>query len=189
MEVRFKQGYISSTFSGPNNYKFQYVLKCMAGHWFEVETEYLFNNQFNIKGISLGKAKVLARRAGKQYREYVIESLTTGIRAFDSYCSIIIDDARIGRKLCHWCHTHNRVDTFKCSKCGKKEYFSKPFRALKTEDTLVLAQFYPRAYHQLPNSYKNDSCVLYSDDTGILKARGDLGWEAKWNGFRWVECQ
>jgi hypothetical protein len=60
---------------------------------------------------------------------------------------------------------------------------------MKTTDPLELEKHYPRAYNQLPNSYKNDSVVEYSDECGELIAKGDVlsgEWIAKWNGFNWV---
>ncbi len=54
-----------------------------------------------------------------------------------------------------------------------------------TTNPLVLEKHYPRAYHQIPNSYKNDSVVEYNDTSGIVLAKGD-DWTAKWNGFNWV---
>ena len=127
MEVRFKVGNKLQQRFIPYNFKFGQVLKCMAGHWFEVETEFLFSDQFNIKGISQAKAEVLAKRVKAQYRAEVIKSLVMGIRAFDSYCSVIVDDARKGRKLCYWCHHHSPVNAKKCVHCERGNHFAKPF--------------------------------------------------------------
>lgn len=87
------------------------TLEAVQGMTLEVETEYLFEDQFNtapIEGIS-----------------------DTGLRLMSSDIEQVIDDARPGRMRCHWCGKNNQVaDT--CPNCGKADH-REPFTVWWTE--------------------------------------------------------
>lgn len=79
------------------------MLEAVQGKWIEVETNYLFQDQFNtvpIPGVS-----------------------ELGMRIMMESVEEIEDDVRIGLMKCGWCGKHTKND--KCDKCGKAEYLEK----------------------------------------------------------------
>lgn len=77
------------------------TLSKIEGQTIEVETFYLFDNQYNTGPIS-----------------GVTEQ---GLRIMDESVEKVIDDERIGKVKCSWCGT-SQPETDKCINCGKTEY-------------------------------------------------------------------
>lgn len=81
--------------------KWRRILQSIAGTEIEVETEFLFKNQFNtvpIPGVS-----------------------EQGLRVMECDVLKVIDDERPGKAKCRWCgHTSKNLTV--CEKCGKDEY-------------------------------------------------------------------
>ena len=78
------------------------MLRSIAGQWVEVETDNLFDDQFNtvpIPGVS-----------------------ESGMRLMLADIDAIEDDARIGVTKCDWCSGYDRDHDGQCDKCGKAEY-------------------------------------------------------------------
>jgi hypothetical protein len=74
----------------------------IRGKTVEVETKYLFRDQFNtvpIRGVS-----------------------ESGLRIMMKDVERIIDDARIGRSRCGWCGEHFESGVLFCPHCGKGGY-------------------------------------------------------------------
>lgn len=81
------------------------VLDGIDGKWVFVETDWLFSNHFNIPPVPGSK---------------------NGLKIMDSRVSAILNDKRVGRKFCHYCHKHSAWEAKICEKCGKANYFE-PF--------------------------------------------------------------
>lgn len=82
------------------NWEWADVLEKVQGWTLEVETKFLFKDQFNtapIPGIS-----------------------EQGLRLMASDVSEVIDDIRPGKSICRWCHHWTATQT--CENCGKSEY-------------------------------------------------------------------
>lgn len=83
--------------------EFYGILLQIAGTTVEVETEYLFEDQFNtapIPNVSKG-----------------------GMRIMASYVEKVIGDERPGKARCQWCGKTS-TDTSMCSHCEKTEYLT-----------------------------------------------------------------
>lgn len=83
------------------DYRWTQVLRAIQGMTIEVETEFLFKNQFNtvsIPGIS-----------------------ENGLRIMEESVEYVIDDERPGKARCQWCGTTTPSGE-PCKKCGKTEY-------------------------------------------------------------------
>ena len=76
----------------------------VAGTWVEVDTKFLFSNQFNtVDGVGTDQ----------------------GLRVMASDVEAIKDDMRPYRKICRWCHNHSPHVAKKCWKCGKEDHFER----------------------------------------------------------------
>jgi DNA-directed RNA polymerase subunit RPC12/RpoP len=84
-----------------NNPKWEKKLKYLSGKVLEVETDYLFKDQFNTAPVPV-----------------VSDS---GLRIMSRYVKEVIDDERITRMRCQYCG-HNDEVGMTCSKCGKDNY-------------------------------------------------------------------
>lgn len=90
--------------------EFYEMLKKVQGKWLEVETDHLFNDQFNtapIEGVS-----------------------PLGLRVAHSEVAAIEGDIRQGIKKCYWCFGYDRTGAGFCDKCGKSEHLT-PMKPLK----------------------------------------------------------
>lgn len=103
---------------GSFNQEYYNKLGKIAGKWVNVETKYLFSDQYNIEEENL--------------------------RVFDNIIEKIKDDARKGKARCHWCGkisqchydiTRKQFTIKECQHCNKSEYLTifKPFDPLKYE--------------------------------------------------------
>ena len=107
-----------------------YLLGVLQGETLEVETEHLFQDQYNTGPIAEDQVEPLMARLNpcrsQQTRDYVHKILTgSGIRIMWGSVAEVIDDARPGMMRCQWCGKCSSVaDT--CPKCEKGEYL-KPF--------------------------------------------------------------
>ena len=90
----------------PTNWDWADKMGMVAGMTLDVETNYLFRDQYNTTPI-----------------QAVSDS---GLRIMDYLVEEVIDDARQGMARCNWCGTSTKADA-PCSKCGKTEYLE-PFR-------------------------------------------------------------
>jgi hypothetical protein len=84
-----------------HNPDFAAMLEAVQGQWLEVETAYLFNDQFNTAPIP-GVSK-------------------NGLRLMDADIIAIEDDERPGRARCNWCGHHGPVGD-PCTHCGKSGF-------------------------------------------------------------------
>ena len=87
-----------------NNKDWVDKMNTVAGKWIEVDTEYLFSDQFNTP-------------AG--------DGQGSGLRILLKDIEAIKDDMRPYRKICRWCHHHSALVDKKCCHCGKTEYFER----------------------------------------------------------------
>jgi hypothetical protein len=88
----------------PVNWVWAETLGKIAGKTIEVETEFLFSDQFNtvpIIGINNGK---------------------TGLRLMNSDVAEVIDDIRPTKVRCDWCGKTSDLVNEVCPHCGKHEY-------------------------------------------------------------------
>lgn len=93
-----------------DNYTINF-LKKIAGRTFEVDTEYLFSDQFNTA--DFGGNDPNAESTG-----------VTGYRIMGEYVENIIDDIRAGKMRCKWCGKTSDTGEV-CVHCGKKDYLEK----------------------------------------------------------------
>lgn len=106
MDIRIRDNaydiYIGGVHNGRIiNWKWADTLKALQGMTIEVETEYLFANQFNtapIDGISENGMRIMA--------ESVAE---------------VIDDERLGQMRCEWCGAVSVVSST-CSNCERDDH-------------------------------------------------------------------
>jgi len=88
--------------------KYERQMAAVAGTWLDVETEHLFQDQFNtgpIEGVSANGLRVNVRDVEE-----------------------IEDDARIGVVKCSWCYGYSE-DGDTCAKCGRSDHLS-PLRPI-----------------------------------------------------------
>lgn len=104
MKIRIKENardvYIMHAF--PVNWEWADIMGQIAGMELEVETDYLFKDQYNtapIPGIS-----------------------ESGLRVMQNVVEEVIDDVRPLYLKCHWCGKMTLKPAEVCSKCGKTEY-------------------------------------------------------------------
>lgn len=111
MKIKIKDNasalYISNINCGNElfyNDKWYKILKAIEGKEIEIETEYLFKDQFNtipIKDIS-----------------------ENGIRIMMRYVDYVIDDIRYNKMKCRYCGTTQDISE-KCIKCNDNKYIEK----------------------------------------------------------------
>ena len=105
MKIKIKDNaetlYYKDTTS-PNSH-YAEMLSMVEGQTLDVDTEYLFVDQYNtlpIPGVS-----------------------TNGMRIFDAYVEEVIDDERPGKARCKWCgKTSNNVKS--CTHCDRSDYLT-----------------------------------------------------------------
>lgn len=137
MQIRIREGAMgmpNDRFS-PINWKWVAVMRLAAGRTFYVETEYLFEDQYNTAPVlpvfvddwiaELVKKEPIYEGRQKDLAEAKISLTTTGLRIMDSDVAAVINDARPGKMRCHWCGKTNPVAS-SCPSCGKAEYLE-PF--------------------------------------------------------------
>ncbi|MEN6445017.1 MAG: hypothetical protein ABFC98_03115 [Candidatus Cloacimonas sp.] len=93
--------YISSLKPFPIDWHWADILEKIAGKTIEVETEYLFKNQFNTVPIP-GVAE-------------------KGLRIMQNLVEEVIDDVRPGKAKCNWCGKVSE-NQLVCMACGHKDY-------------------------------------------------------------------
>jgi hypothetical protein len=89
------------TGGGSSSANFRRALLHIEGLWVEVETKYLFADQFNL--------------VPTPHTEH-------GLRLMETEISGIIGDVRSKRKACGWCGNNESNEAFVCTKCGKVEF-------------------------------------------------------------------
>jgi hypothetical protein len=102
MKVLIKKGGHLRGFSEMNWAK---AMREIEGQWIEIETKYLFNDQYSTVGV---------RHA------------SNGLRIMEADVADIRDDARIGRSICRWCNRNCPSDFMFCPHCGEVGYL-RPF--------------------------------------------------------------
>jgi len=107
MKIRIREDaelYYYEENRGKVNHKWAEIIAAIEGQILEVDTEYLFKDQFNTKPIP-GISK-------------------NGLRIMEAYVTEVIDDERPGKARCNWCgKTSTNTET--CQHCGKSEYLEK----------------------------------------------------------------
>ncbi len=114
MKIRIREDarkyYIASSMGTFINWDWANTMEQVQGMVLEVETEYLFKNQYNtvpVPGVS-----------------------DNGLRIMDNMVSEVIDDEREGKARCNWCGK-TVPDAPMCFKCGRQGYmesFSNRYR-------------------------------------------------------------
>lgn len=82
-------------------------LKNISGKTIEVDTEFLFPDQFNtvpIEGVS-----------------------EKGLRIMSNLVEKVVNDQRIGLSKCQWCGAKNPSSVIVCMKCGRSEHIEPLF--------------------------------------------------------------
>jgi hypothetical protein len=90
------------------NWDWAYLLEVLQGETLEVETDFLFHNQFNTAPIAKDRVDPLMERLdpcrSQQTRDYVHKVLTgTGMRVMAQSVAEVIDDVRPEMMRCNWC--------------------------------------------------------------------------------------
>lgn len=99
---------------GVVNWDWYKMLEQVQGMTLEVKTDYLFADQYNtapIPGVS-----------------------EQGMRIMDESVEAVIDDIRLSRKFCRYCHHHSDINADSCENCGRSDYFEH-FRIFKRKVT------------------------------------------------------
>jgi hypothetical protein len=112
------------------NYPWRVFLDTIAGEWLTVETDHLFDDQFNTRTLihSFVADRAISRipeslKGTSRYDDVkkLIES-PNGHRIMEYAIDAIENDARIGKLKCGWCgFSHNPHDAVNCEKCGKPD--------------------------------------------------------------------
>lgn len=101
--IREQTKHLPPSAPGNINWDWARMLEQVQGMTLEVETEYLFKDQFNtgpIPGVS-----------------------EHGMRIMESVVEEVIDDERPGKARCQWCGKTS-MTTDKCSHCVKEDYLT-----------------------------------------------------------------
>lgn len=93
---------IVDTIVGITNSTIKEAYEEIAGTWVDVETEHLFNNQYNVTTPS-----------------------GLGLRVMQKYVEEVENDVRHGKMKCSYCY-HVSLVSDQCEKCGETDYL-KPF--------------------------------------------------------------
>ena len=118
---------------GCTNWDWAYLLEVLQGEVLEVQTEYLFVDQFNAAPPAPERAEELMARLNPRHSEQVRASVKkvltgTGMRIMEYLVSEVMDDVRPNKMRCHWCgHCADLADS--CPKCGKDDHLSPLGRA------------------------------------------------------------
>ena len=120
-----------------------YIMEMLQGETLEVETKYLFNDQFNTVPISINKfgklweEKILKNHNfSKDYEKEIYKKCKKslcklGLRIQEGQVEKVIGDIRIGKYKCHYCGYHGRSQEFfisknsvapSCPKCNQAKY-------------------------------------------------------------------
>lgn len=97
----FKNEYCRLLHPSEEQKRFYRILQQIKGKTIQVDTKFLFSDQFNtvpIPGIS-----------------------QRGIRIMERYVEKIIDDIRPGMMRCNWCGRPSKVSSI-CMHCGRPDY-------------------------------------------------------------------
>lgn len=135
MKIKMKDdadiAYIKSLYhSAPINWHWVTVLALVSGLVLDVETEFLFKNQFNTAPVAPDdpglNANVRAYLETHSYRsndvQKALESICeTGLRIMERTIDYVIDDERPGKARCNWCGKTSISTTF-CSHCKSPDY-------------------------------------------------------------------
>jgi len=121
MKIRIKQNakeiYLAGSTYNFSSYGFgrdwAAKMDAIAGTELEVETKYLFTDQYNT-----GPIKGVAKQ---------------GLRIMDEYVDEVIDDVRIGRGKCNWCGKHSVKSEKGCEHCEKGQEYMVWFNDERTK--------------------------------------------------------
>ena len=104
MQIRIRKDvktvYLSCR-GGAYNQKWVDLIESVAGKTLEVETEYLFKDQFNVGPV---------------------DGSENGLRIMASYVEEVIGDIRPLKKKCNWCGKISSYKVQECPHCKKTEY-------------------------------------------------------------------
>ena len=124
----------------PLDQRYFEMLEAVDGQALEVETEHLFEDQYNtapITGVS-----------------------DNGLRVMDYLVEEVIDDARIGKMKCNYCGTSAEV-AVSCPKCGKSEYL-KAFYLWRTKLTKKMLRDAFKKWDSVPLPFEVNVIILPS---------------------------
>lgn len=124
-----------------SNTSFRYAMALLENEWLEVETDYLFCNQYNTAPITnptilerlqsqfWAKVDGWPQRKRTEYSEKCVQealkSITgIGLRVMDHMVDFIVGDIRYGAGKCHWCGNwwYPKSKDEPCPKCGHTGY-------------------------------------------------------------------
>lgn len=122
------------------NWKWYATLWIIQGLTLDVETKYLFIDQFNTAPLDVNDYAQAVLNMNdftsrfphyKEQANQAMLSITgTGLRVRDESVAQVIDDERIGKASCRWCGHHISAPpvhewmTTPCPNCGKTGYLS-----------------------------------------------------------------
>ena len=137
MKIRIREGAMGMPHDrfSPINWKWVAVMRLVAGRTLDVETEYLFDDQYNTAPVLpvlvddwiaelVEKEPIYAGRQA-ELSDAKSSLTTTGLRVMDADVAAVINDARPGKMRCQWCGKTNAISET-CPSCGKSEYLE-PF--------------------------------------------------------------
>lgn len=105
--------------------EYNHALHKLAGHVLTVETDHLFDNQFNV---SLTDEQFELIRGGIYGDHFKVN---TGFRIMMAQVAEVIDDIRGGMLKCQWCGAQmqepKQLADAKCSKCSKRGWLYRLF--------------------------------------------------------------
>ena len=83
------------------------MLRALDGVVFEVETEYLFKDQFNTAPLPVRQRERILQRIQRDHPGMQVQkiraALSAGLRVMDYDVGRVIDDVRVGKQCCRYC--------------------------------------------------------------------------------------
>lgn len=110
------------------NWHWADLLELLQGKVLEVETEFLFKDQYNTAGLPEAEVNEmmgnLPNYKAKEQFEYTRKALLGGLRVMAQSVDRVIDDVRPTKMRCNWCGRCGDVAE-KCAHCNRNDYLER----------------------------------------------------------------